>query len=357
MDVMESTEIFAPYMNARVAGMRSKLFTARHLEDLLNLYDVSKIIDDLMQSPYEKEMAEALTRHSGVDAIEDAVTRSLVNAWQALSRMCAGPLQDLVDRFLMRWDLSAVKALLRMRHHGLDAQTGLDLLAPGPNLTVPLMKSFAELGSVEELVAALVAWKPELCAPLANALADYRQQQNNLALLEDALDRSYFVRSVIQLRPADDDDSVMLRKLLRMEIDRINVRILLQLRNGHTSADQLAARLLPSGWLNEKLLREMAGARDAMHAMESLSPTPYKELAEELYSFVQQSRFSPMDRHFDKLIIKHLRHEMHSHVMSFAVVMHFAWAKYNEAVNLRLIARGAAANLPLGKVREETMHA
>ena len=354
--MMETAEVFAPYLNSRVAGMRSKLFSKQHLEDLLNLYDVTKIIDDLMESAYQQEMAEALTRHAGVDAVEDALTRGLVNSWHALSRLCAGPLQELVDRFLMRWDLSCVKALLRMRHHGIDAQTGLDLLAPGPNLTVPLMKSFAEHGSMEELVSALAAWKPDLCGALTSVIADYRQQQNDLSILEDALDRGYFVRNVVQLRPAEDEDSRMLRKLLRMEIDRINVRILLQLRNGHASPDQLAARLLPSGWLNEKLLREMAGARDAMHAMEFLAPTPYKELAEDLIAFVQAARFSPMDRHFDKLIIKHLRHESHAHVMSFAAVMHFAWAKYNEVVNVRLIARGAAAKLPLGKVREETMH-
>ena len=354
---MEAVESFAPYMNARVSGMRSKLFSKHHLEDLVNLYDVAKISDDLMQSPYQLEMAEALTRAKGVDAIEDAVSRNLVNAQQALSRMAAGPLQDLTDRFLMRWDLSAVKALLRMRHHGLDAQSGLSTLSPGPNLTVTLMKSFAERTTMEDLVTALVAWKPDLCGPLAAAIIEYRQQQNSLSVLEDALDCGYFLRNVSALRSREDDDSRLLRKLLRMEIDRINVRILLQLRNGHTSADQLAARLLPSGWLNEKLLKEMAGARDAMHAIEFLSPTPYKELAEDLFSFVQAARFSPMDRHFDKLIIKHLRHEMHVRAMSFAVLMHYAWAKYNEVVNLRLIARGAAAALPLGKIREEMMHA
>jgi vacuolar-type H+-ATPase subunit C/Vma6 len=354
---METVEAFSPYMNARVSGMRSKLFSKQHLEDLLNLYDIAKISDDLLQSPYQQEMAESLTRLSGVDAIEDAVSRNMVNALQALSRMASGPLQDLLGRFLMRWDLSAVKSLLRMRHHGLDAQTGLSALAPGPNLTVTLMKSFAERVTMEDLVSALVAWKPELCGSLAAAVADYRQQQNALAVMEDALDRAYFVRGVSALRSREDEDSRILRKVLRMEIDRINVRILLQLRNGHTGADALASRLLPSGWLHEKLLREMAAARDAMHAMEFLAPTPYKELAEELYSFVQAARFSPMDRHFDKLIIKHLRHEMHTHVMSFAVPMHYAWSKYNEVVNLRLIARGAAARLPHGKIREEMMHA
>ncbi|MDZ4858683.1 MAG: V-type ATPase subunit [Candidatus Hydrogenedentes bacterium] len=351
---MESVEAFAPYMNARVSGMRSKLFAPQHLEDLLNFNDVAKISDDLLQSPYQQEMAEALTRHQGADAIEDAVSRNLVNAFQALSRMAAGPLQDLADRFLMRWDLTAVKMLLRLRHHGIDSATPL---APGPNLTVPLMKSFAERTSMEELVSALVTWKPDLCAPLAAAMVEYRQQQNNLAVLEDALDRGYFVKNVAALRSRIDEDSKVLRSVLRMEIDRVNLRLLLQMREGHQNADSLASRLLPSGWLNENVLREMANARDASHAMEFLANTPYHDLAQDLYAYVQSARFSPMDRHFDVLIIRYLRHEMHARVMSFAVLMHYAWSKYNEAVNLRLIARGVAANLPLGKIREEMMNA
>ncbi|HRI88116.1 MAG TPA: V-type ATPase subunit [Candidatus Hydrogenedentes bacterium] len=354
---METIEAFSPYMNARISGMRSKLFSKQHFEDLLQFDDVQKIVDDLMQSPYQQEMAEALTRFSGADAVEEAVSRNLASSFQILQRMTQGLLKDLANRFLMRWDLTAVKSLLRLRHNGLDAQTGASLLAPGPSMTVALMKSLAETNSMEELVQALVTWKRDLSGPLEGALAEYRQQQNNLAVLEDALDRAYFVRNVAELKSREDDDSKILRSVLRMEIDRINLRSLLQLRGAYPSADVLASRLLPMGWLNEKKLEEMANARDASHAMESLANTPYHDLAQDLYSYVQSARFSPMDRHFDVLVIRYLRHESHAHVMSFAVLMHYAWSKYNEAVNLRLIARGTAANLPNGKIREEMMHA
>lgn len=353
---MEAVDAFSPYMNARVAGMRSKLFSKQHLEDLLHFGDVGKIIDDLLQSPYQQEMAEALTRYQGADAIEEAISRNLTNTFQALSRMTEGLLKDLTDRFLMRWDLSAVKSLLRMRHHGLDAQTGADVLAPGANLSVPLMQRFAEADTMEELVRDIAAWKRDLGGSLEAALPEYRQQ-GDLAVLEEALDRAYFVRNVSELKSREDVDSKLLRTVLRMEIDRINLRLLLQLRNAHTTQDMLATRLLPGAWLNERVLREMANARDAVHAMDYLANTPYRDLAQDLYAFVQAARFSPMDRHFDVLLIRHLRHEMHAHVMSFAALMHYAWAKYNEAVNLRLIARGTAVHLPHGKIREEMMYA
>jgi vacuolar-type H+-ATPase subunit C/Vma6 len=44
-------------------------------------------------------------------------------------------------------------------------------------------------------------------------------------------------------------------------------------------------------------------------------------------------------------------------VLSIAVLMHFVWMKYNEVVNLRLIARAQARHLPSGRVREEVLFA
>jgi vacuolar-type H+-ATPase subunit C/Vma6 len=73
--------------------------------------------------------------------------------------------------------------------------------------------------------------------------------------------------------------------------------------------------------------------------------------------FVQSARFSPMDRMFDLILIRHLGREARNHFLSIATLMQYAWLKYNEAVNLRLIARGEANNLPRGRVREEMMYA
>ena len=33
--------------------------------------------------------------------------------------------------------------------------------------------------------------------------------------------------------------------------------------------------------------------------------------------------------------------------------MNYVWMKYNEVINLRLIARGLAGSIPMGRVRDE----
>jgi vacuolar-type H+-ATPase subunit C/Vma6 len=41
------------------------------------------------------------------------------------------------------------------------------------------------------------------------------------------------------------------------------------------------------------------------------------------------------------------------HPLTVAILTYYAWAKFNEVINLRLIARGHARHLPAGRVREE----
>src|SRR5262245_17996812 len=75
---------FAAFINARVRGMKSALLSRNDLETMLNSGRLDQIGDMLMKSPYETELAEALARYQGADAIEDAVTRNLVNTFTQL---------------------------------------------------------------------------------------------------------------------------------------------------------------------------------------------------------------------------------------------------------------------------------
>jgi vacuolar-type H+-ATPase subunit C/Vma6 len=87
--------------------------------------------------------------------------------------------------------------------------------------------------------------------------------------------------------------------------------------------------------------------------MEQLARTRYARLVEELYQLLQTNRFSPMERFFERLLMRNVRQSARNNVFGIGVMMDFVWLKYNEAINLRLIARGLAGNLPHGRVRDE----
>lgn len=347
----------AAHFNARIRGMKSRLFSREQFDNLLDLDDIALLMDVLLNSPYGPDLAEALAASQGVDAVEDAVSRNLARTFSTITGLTPPHFQDIAGRFLLRWDLAAVKTLIRLERRGhTEDESPAAFLTPGPTLFGPALTELAKCSSMQELIRGLAWWRPDLATVLQRALPHYLESGDTV-FLEETLDRHYYTGAVAELRDEPGLDAQLLQTILKMEIDRINVRSLVQLRySGHEPQDRLE-RTLRGGSISQALLERMAAAPDAEHIMELLALTPYKELIEGLYGFLQTGRFSGIQRLFDQLLITRLRKMACRYVLSIAVLMSYAWLKYNEALNLRLIARGVVRHLPRGRVREGVIYA
>lgn len=343
------------YCNARIRGMKSRLMPRAALDDLLDQGDPNVIIEVLLNSEYKTEMATALTRYAGVDAIEDAVSRNLSRTFQRLLELARGAFRGLAEVFLTRWDVVTVKGLLRNRYHREQGENDPRLLYPGPNLGPALLEELAARPSLAELLEGLAVWNPALCRPLLEAPAP-RKGESGLTVLENALDRAYLVETARRLARARDIHSAQLLRVLRMSIDGLNLRILLFDRTLEPRPADALERLLPEGTLPVRVLEKMSAARNVEQAMELLGATQYREVVERLYLYVQTGRFAPLERLLEGAIVRELRRMATARVLSLAVLMYYAWLKNNEVVNLRVIARGEARHLPRGRVREELMY-
>ena len=352
---MAQKSIFAAYISARVRGMGSALMSRATLDGFLDKGDLKAVTDALLSSPYEVEMAEALTRYEGVEAIEDAVSRNLLNTFAKLRRIGRGPYEQWVGIFLARWDLIAVRALLRNRHHELDAETGAPSLVLGPSIPQALMHELASQNSMEALVAGLNAWNTKLCGTLAEHLGEY-QETKRLGVLEEALDRSYFLGNIRRWGSTRDENLRFGRMLLKTEIDRINLRILFApTAPGEMPEDKLA-RVLPRGNVSQDIMRGIAAAPSPERAVTFLENTPYAEFTEGIEYYAQTGKFSLLDRQFELALLARLRQGTQQLPLGIAVLMRYAWMKYNEVVNLRMVAHSIAFDLPRDRVSREMLH-
>ena len=340
------------HFNARLRAVKSDFFSRKDLEDMLELDDLAAMADTLLDSNYRKEMAEALARYSGADAIEEALTRNLTKTYQMLLHRAVGDFSELVEIFLTRWDLLAVKSLVRCVHHEFSAEDIVPALIPGPRLTVPLLQEFAAASSMELLVRQLAVWNPPLCEGLIPAEQSY-ESNHDPAPLEEALDRAYFVGNVQALSERKGPDALRLKEYLKSEIDRINLRVIFQYVERQILAGALSDSLLPEGNLSIPFLMRMAERDTIEGGMEMLGKTPYSDLVDELYELVQTHRFAPVERFFERILIRQIRREARSNAFGIAVMMDYVWLKYNEVVNLRLIARGLTGHIPKGRVKSE----
>lgn len=340
------------YFNTRLAGMRARLFDQAAVEEMLDQGDLAGMADTLLESPYRQEVAEALSRYAPADAIEDAVSRNLTATFEALLSRAKGEYREMVRFFLGRWDVTAAKSLLRLRHHGLTPDGGAVAVVPGPTLPAALVRELAALPTIEELVAALIRWNPGLCAGLRKQIPAY-QESHDLGLLEEALDRGYLLAGMARWTGNPDPNAQILRDQLAAEIDRANLRLVFQRVAGDIDEEDLASRLLPHGTLRASLLRQMGAASDPAGAVELLAGTAYSGLVEELFQLLQTGRFAPVERYLDRLHLNKMRRFARRDVFGIGVLMDYVWRKYNECVNLRLVARGLAGGLPIGRVRDE----
>jgi ATP synthase A1 C subunit len=352
---MGNSRSFAAYINARVRAMKSDLMDSSELDALMDCASPDAMADLLLNSPYKSEVAEAMSRYQGADAVEDGATRNLISTFAKLRRICKGDQEELVRIFVSRWDLAGVKSLLRNRHHGLDAETGEASLLPGPSLSPALMNSLAAQDSVDALVRGLAAWNSRLCGPMVEKLPEY-QESHSLRVLEDALDFTYFVSNARRLESHNSNDAKFLRGLLRMEIDRINIRRLLEPRSEGVEAEDVLGELLPKGTIPEDTLRNVASAGGSERAVEALGQTAYGDLGDALAVYAQTGQFSRLERAFERAMLSRLSRASQQDALSIAVLMRYAWLKYNEVMNIRMIARGAAVNLPKSRIQEELIY-
>ncbi len=346
---------FGAYINARVRGMKSALLSRNELEAMLDGGRIDQIGEALLKSPYEVELAEALSRYQGADAIEDAVSRNLVVTFGKLRSMCREETAQLAEIFIGRWDLIAVKALLRNRHHGVSPDTAAHSLVPSPSMPQAVQKELASQDTMEALVRGLAAWNGGLCRGLVEALPAY-QETKNLRVLEEALDRAYFVRNLVKLDTFRSKDAEFLKELLRSEIDRINLRRLFEPRAPGVEPEEVLREMLPRGRLTEQTLREIASAGSSERAAEVVSRTAYGDMAEALAVFAQTGKFSALERQFEVKFIERLRRAMQRQGIGLASLLRYAWLKYNEVMNLRIIAHGLAARLPKARLEQEILH-
>ncbi len=356
---MSSGESYNMYLTARVAAKRTTLFPQAQYEEMLGYGSISAMIKYLDNSPYQADLAEALSHADGADAIEEAVSRHMERVFsEALAIGYGEPSgMNLIGMFLMRWDLMAVKALLRHVFLSARFKYPLPAIMPGPSLQTGLMASLAGQPTVDALIQALVQWNPFLCGALQPAWDAHPVSDPDAQAwvgLEDVLDRTYFTHSLVRL--STDENGQLLRDFLRMEIDRINLRAICNVfayeRNNRIPVDSM----LPGGHLPKTLLAQMLDAGSLESATLQLEKTRYQSLHRGLYAMLQRNSFAVLERKFEALFIYNFLRMARFNPYSMAPLMHYVWMRSIEAANLQVLARGITAKLPAGRIQEELVY-
>ncbi len=336
-----------PYINARVRAMRSRLLDTARIDELLAAPSFDGFVHALSSTPYSRDLQEALTRYRGLEAVDEALARNFLASTNKILSFADGKPRGLIAAILLRWDLANVRAILRGKHTGRAAEEVMASVLPAGTLGEVALRDLVRQPDVGAVAGALEAMAHPLGPAVAAALAGY-QTDHDLLHLELSLDRVYADYVLGAARGRGHNEEV-LRRTVQGEIDALNVKAAVKLARLEEGLDAAARRrfFIPGGAVvDEKLFLGLSSRETLESAWQVLRIRGFAAggVPEDLTEF---------ERGLDLLLTREAAHRYLDDPLGLDVVVGYLALKYNEVVNLRLIARSKVFGIPRDVVRKE----
>ncbi len=333
-----------PYVTARVKAKKALLLPKTTYERLLKM-PIPAIARVLGEGQYSEEIRDLATRYSGVDLIEMATRKNLAKVFAQIIDFSEGPLKEMIAAFLDRWNVWNLKTVLRGRFFGASNEEIMEDIIPAGSFSREFLEHLVALESLEDIVEAL---EGTIYGQVLMGLPATASELTSLAAYEDLLDRVYY-EHLLETVPPTPEPSRLFHNFVRMEVDVVNIKTLLRVRG---IEEGLERQIFISGgsMLTREDLQDMM-KMELSALLERLKRAPlYEDLSPYLRG--EEPRVADGIRAMEKWHLKHAATGANLHPLSVLPVLDYLVAKTNEVENIRIIARGKAANLDEETIRQ-----
>lgn len=261
-----------PYVfcNATLSAWEARLLPDSRLAELADAPSAEAVLSALEETDYREQLAD-LRRATPVDPLDfERALRENANArYRELLAMLPEGRRATVKRMLSRIDVWNLKAIISMIHSGVPPGERASELIPSPTMPRERVEMLASARTLEELLEYLKG--SEYHHAISNAMESYRREGLSALLL--ALDKHYWSslwRDVLGRR----DQRNIMKQMIGYEMDSLNVRLILRLKQERAPPEKIGARLVrPSHELSEEMLRAMMMAEDLPSAVNMIHIT------------------------------------------------------------------------------------
>jgi V/A-type H+/Na+-transporting ATPase subunit C len=338
--------MYVEYVNARVHGMSGRLINNHGFERLIAQPSVEGIITELEKTPYREEIVEARVLHSGMNCIEYALRKNLQKTYRKIYSLVEGEKSArYITIFLKKWDIQNIKTIIRGKNILRPNEEITSCLIPAGTMDEATLIELVKQPDVRAVVDLMATWEIEYAVPLTQHLDEFFEK-SDIGVLEYALDEYYFSSSLEKLKGKRPDDKVV-RDLIGTEIDIRNIKTALVMLRDSVSVDDAAPFILKGGKeLKPGVIQEMVGAKSIRDAVRLLDLTSYSFLSALPDEERSSSKISVFEKELDHFLTKKGIAMFRGDPLSFTIVIGYLWAKLNEIINIRVIARCREAGMP-----------
>jgi V/A-type H+-transporting ATPase subunit C len=328
------------YLGARVTIMSGQLLDADAIEAMVDR--------PLSQIPRLEGFADLIERQptgrARARAIENALIGQLLAELTIVLRAVTGDLRHFFTFWARRFELFNLKALIRGKLHGLDAETIEDNLYDLPPYTTLPKERLLQAESISELLKMLEATPYGEIARQARLAFEDRAEA---IYLDATIDRRYFQGLVKRVDRLEGRHRDPLRRLVRGLVDHTNLIWLLRYRFSYgLSPAETYYVLIPHGLrLDRALLQRLCGLPDPRSVLAEL-PERLREALGQVDSAVAVER--ALERHYRETVRSHLQFNASAPARAFAYLL----LREIDLKRLQAVIQGKALELSPDLVRQ-----
>ena len=337
------------YVTARVRSRRAKLFDADDYRKLVRM-GPSAIARFMEDSEYETEMNALGTRHSGVDLIEYALNRNLSKHFDDLLTWADGSLYATIANYLRKFDAWNVKTVIRGIYTDADREEIEDDLIRTGEFSRKTLDRLTEATSIEDAIDALSGTM--FGEPLEEAYEDF-ESSGVLVPLENAVDRAFFSHLLDDIgQPEPDTPRALYREFLEAEIDFRNLRNALRIARSGAEIDPAEYFIEGGRLFDGEELRQLASNTDEL--VTAIKESTYgDDLADALDELEDATSLIGFEHALNTALLEYSGKLSNRYPLSICPVLAYILGKEREIENIRAIARGREAGIPVEEIEGE----
>lgn len=340
------------FLNTRLRAMRARFLSRRDYERILALPDLPGIVSALREGPYGRSIDAVGAGTPEVARIEEALRRNFSETLSRLLAVSSGDCEEAVRLVLGRWELQAVKTVLRGKAAGASPGEILSAIVPTGLHDEAALEEMCRQPSLRALAELLVTWREPWGAPLLRAMNEYRGP-GDLHLLESALDRSWLRQAqdrLLSIRPArpgpDGEDALAL--FVSLSVDTTNLMTALKAVEEGIVMEDRGRNFLPGGRVFDRnAFDRILASPTVAEAVEEASVSIFRRPLEALPSPSAGIPFlAVVERQVERVPLRAFRALFRVDPLGFGALLSYLLDKLREVRNLRTIVRARFVDLP-----------
>lgn len=337
------------YLNTRLHAMRAQFLSRREYETILALPDLSSIASALRETPYGQFIESTGGEVPEAARIEEALRRNVSQTLARLLAISSGDCAEGVRLVLGRWEVQAVKTVLRGLVSGASPAEILSSLVPTGLHDEAALEEMCRQADPRALAELMVTWREPLGRPLLRALPSFREPRD-LAILESALDRCWFEQAAKRLReiqpssPGEDALSLF----VSLSVDTTNLMTVLKEVEDRIVPVNRDRNLLPGGRIFDRnTLDRIRASPTLAEALQEAGRSLFRRPLAALPAPAEGIPFlAVVERQLERVLLRASRGLARVDPLGWGPLVSFLLDKLREVRNLRMIVRARLVDLP-----------